>query len=253
MKPQRVVSVVGDYWQARAKQLVDDQIQMLRYDPREAKEACSEGVDLIEKNSDTFRSRYPGIDLEELTGLPELCDRISALQRDETRYRPLRSANGRALIEEALAWRRKLMPIAVSLATNGRIDAVALARVRLSATDEDHVNDVLVLAELLTPHAIVVAQTCDKNGLRDARQAATAALTELGAKSPNASRYREVVSMRDRYGTLLALTHDRLRAAVAIFTSYKKAATIVGPLSPRSRRKPKPAPVVPDEPAVNPS
>ena len=82
---------------------------------------------------------------------------------------------------------------------------------------------------------------------------AKAAQVSLGTKKRVTPESRKAADLRDRYATLLIQGHDRLRAAVAAVSSYRKAAEIVGPLARPQKRKVKSVPATPDEPVINPS
>ena len=145
------------------------------------------------------------------------------------------------------------MPVADALSTSGLINPNAVARIRSGKGNQDAVQDVGALVVLLTPHEAAVEVLHGKGALSAANQAATAAQRALGTPTGVSLATREAADLRDRYATLIVQGHDRLRAAVAAVSSFKKATQIVGPLARRTTKKSKAMPVAPDAPAMNPS
>ena len=253
MKKNKGVSVIPDVCQARAQALPKGEVVRLRFDPTVAKQVTNVGVAFIASHRPALVKDHPGFDLEAFAALPMVCDRILALQAAVDESRKVRPVKTRDLISAALEWRRKLMPLADTLAVNGKVDADRLARIRAGSGPADNVRDVLALVELLQPHESLVETVCGAGAFTTATESAQEALTAMHLGAPDSEETTEACDLRDRYATLVERDHDMLRIAVATQTSYREAETIVGSLITRAGKAKvtEPAPVT--EPAVSPS
>jgi hypothetical protein len=146
------------------------------------------------------------------------------------------------------------MAIAQSLAVNGKLDTKALDRVIAGTGAFDNITDVLDLVELLTPHASLIASLCGDTAMAEAADTAREALKMVRITAPDSEASREAADLRDRYATLVERRHDRLRLAVGVLTSSRKADSIVGSLFDQTKSKsksvavPAPSPVEPTDP-----
>ncbi len=253
MKKNKGVSVISDVFQARAKALPKDSVVRLRFDPAVAKQVTNAGVTFVTRHKRALAKDYPGFDLDAFASLPMLCDRISALQAEIDESRKVRTFKTRDLISDALEWRRKLMPLADSLAANGKVDAERLARIHAGFGPADNVRDVIALTNLLKPHEAFVESACGEGAFDMANETAQQALTAINLGTPESDASSEAVDLRDRYATLVERGHDMLRIAVATQTSYREAETIVAGLTARvgKGRAVEPAPVT--APVVTPA
>jgi len=242
--------VQHDVWLARARGVRIENLRRLTFDPIEARRACVVGLTTLHASLDTLKKGHPGFDVKWLMGLPELCTRVSDLQHviDEKRQRE--GASESTLVADARAWRKKLMPLAGACVAMGRIEAKEVARIRGGTrTRLGLLRDVQDLVKLLTGHDEMVDATCGENALERAGIAAQRAIDVLGLTVD--AEMREAIELRDRFATLLFEGHDRLRAAVAAVSSYRRADTLVPPLRTHRSRKPTELvdPVISPEPA----
>ena len=253
MKKNKGVSVLPDVIQARAQALPKDSVVQLRFDPAVAKQVTNAGIAFVTRHRPALAKDYPGFDLEAFATLPMICDRISALQADIDESRKVRAFKPRDLISDALEWRRKLMPLADSLAANHKVDADRLARIHAGFGPADNVRDVIALTKLLKSHEALIESVCGEGAFDKANESAEEALKAINLGTPESDASTEAVDLRDRYATLVERGHDMLRIAVATQTSYRESATIVASLTPRvvKGKAVEPAPVL--EPVVSPS
>jgi hypothetical protein len=248
MKKDNGVSVPHDESLSRARALNDDEVVQLRFDPLVAKHMCKDGLRYLHRHRGTLADQYPGFDLEVLGQLPVMCDRIVGLQYELSKSRA--PTGSKRLIDGALSWRRRLMPIAQSLAINGKLDAKTLADIQAGTGTVDNVQDVLALTSLLADHQRFVEAACDTGALTTARTMAEAAMQAIKSGSPDNVEVSETSDLRDRYATLVERDVDRLRLAVAALTSSAKAEAIVGPIRGGGHKAKSPAV---DGPVDNPS
>ncbi|MBI3185978.1 MAG: hypothetical protein HYZ28_27900 [Myxococcales bacterium] len=205
------------------------EVQKLWFDPLEAKSACREGLDALAPYEAKLVAEHPGLNYNQLKALPEVCDRLMGAQRAARKVQ-IRDGITIPSVQEALEWRRKLIPLAESLKESGAIDARELARIRAGAGPSDNVQDVRDLVGLLGPYRRSVELLHGDNALATAKEKAQAALEALGVISGKDSKSREAAELRDRYGTLVFTWHDQLRAAAAAIVGYRDAALLVPPL-----------------------
>jgi hypothetical protein len=240
------LSVIPDALMVKAMNLQPGEVLKLFFDPMNASKACDGGLTYLEKRVDVLETKYPGFDLDELRGLPELCKRVSKGQRAVEMMRGVRTINAVELTAIALAWRRKLMPIAESLAANGKVDGKTVARIRSGSGNVDNVQDVIDLVPLLKRFEATVTETCGEGALASAEAAANEALEAMGHRPIDREALLNEADLRDRYATLIVRGHDRLRAAVAALSSFSNAEFVVTPLSNHGARTAgeTPAPVV---------
>ena len=253
MKQLRMASVVVDFWMGKALELAEEAVQQGHFDPLGAKQSCVAGLAYLNENQSLLAKKYPGFELDELEGLPGLCDRISDARRSVADGRHWRDPNATAQVATALASRRKLLAVAQALSISGKVPTLSVARIRSGRGQVDQLQDVLALVVLLSPHQKAVEVLCGQGALDSARRAAKSAQEALGTQVSVSPQTRKSADLRDRYATLIIQGHDRLRAAVAAISSYRKAAQIVAPLSTRAPKKSKALPGAPDAPAANPS
>lgn len=244
MKAKKEEVVVGDVLKLQAESIPAEAVQQgLRIDPLTAKRAFNAGIAIVSENQVELKRLFPGANLEEIFALPVLCDRFAVANSNAISSRRIKPPSAaRPLIATALLWRRKLMSVAQTLVANGKVDAVAVARIRAGRGPLDGVTDVVALVALLKPFPDVIEVTCDASALSQASSAATAALSALGSE---AAPDTAAIDLRDRYATLIARGHDRLRVAVAVLRSYREAAEVVGVLTKHAPRKLKVVPPAP--------
>jgi len=241
------VAVIGDALLMLTEKLKQAEVLQLRFDPQLAKRGILRALEWVQQQRPEIEKRYPGFDLPALESLPELCDRTSAVQRAHDALSSVRDGANREMIREAMAWRRKLIPLADTLAANAKISAEVVAHIHSGRGTQDNVSDVLALVEVLAPHAQLVNAACGEDALIEAKKVATATLTRIGKASRDLLAIRAAAALRDRYGTVVFQGHERLRVLVAAMTSMKESEAIVGSLAPRSR-KPKVSDAISDEP-----
>ena len=250
MKSTKVVAAFPDVLTMHAQDLAKGEVVMLRFDPVAAKQGCVDGLTFLEANLDEITKHSPGFKLDELRALPKLCERVVDLQHVLTKLKFVRGVKAKELIASAIDWRRKLMPIAESLALNGKVDRDEYERVVLGTGAFDNVTDVLDLVELLTPHASVVTNVCGPSALIEAADVGREALNLVRIATSESAETRQAADLRDRYATLIERRHDRLRVAIAVLTSYREAESIVGSLFTNTKSRAKapgaPAPVDPE-------
>lgn len=252
MKAKNSDSVIGDVLVKRAADLPQSAVQPhLHIHPVLAKRAFTAGLAFLAEHDAEISKRYPGLELEELRSLPALCDRLGDAQHAVGGESPIHSKASRALFAAGLRWRRKLMPVAATLAANGKLDQDALAEVRAGNGTADNLRDVIDLVELLQPHNALVELACGHSALAEATTAARAALDAMGSQTTSTAERRRAIDVRDRIATVVLMGHDRMRVAVALMSSIRHAINLVGPLSRRGTRRIKV--LSPVEPVVNPS
>ena len=241
MKAQKAVSIIPDVLTMHAQDLAEGEVATLHFDPTAAKQSCLNGLTFLEAHAAELVTHSPGFVLDDLRALPELCRRVTDIQHELTKLKFVRGVKAKDLIATAIEWRRKLMPIAQSLSVNGKLDGEALDRVIAGSGTVDNVTDVLDLVELLTPHRALVEGLCGKAALAEAGDAAREALDVVGIANPDSEASRKAADLRDRYATLIERRHDRLRVAIAVLTSSRRADSIVGSLFTNTKSKGKPA------------
>ncbi len=231
-------SVVGDALLFLANSIRAEDVIQLAFDPHHAKRICGEGLSFLDRHRAALQKEHPNLDLAELDALPELCDRISRAQRETDNLR--REENpARELTDDALEWRRRLLPLADSLAASHALDASVVDGIRAGRGVANQVQDVIDLTLALEPHEAVVAAAFGKGALEKARKAADAAIKSMGARSQSKTEASVSADLRDRYATMVIQRHDRLRVVVALVSSFKKAQRVVAGLRGAGRRKAK--------------
>lgn len=235
---------------SKALSLADGEVVQLAFDPLNAKRSCTDGLSYLEKRAERLLREHPGFDLEGLRALPELCDRVSAMQHEVDKARGARTAGVVELVDEALAWRRRLMSSADSLVVSGKVDGKELAKIRAGTGRVDHLRDVIDLITLLAPHDAAVAAVFGADALEQAGLAANEALTALGYGPNDPEVTRMAADLRDRYATLVVRGHDRLRSAVSALSTYKNAGEVVTSLANRTASKARVTPDPVDPPSV---
>jgi hypothetical protein len=233
MKKNQGVSVIPDVSLNRAQALDKSAVVRLRFDPAVAKQVTNAGVAFIAPHRATLAKDHPGFDLVAFDALPMLCDRILDLKAQLDESRRVRGVKPRDLIARALEWRRKLMPLAETLAATGKLDGDRLARIHAGAGSVDNVRDVIDLVALLDPHRAMAEDLCGANAFTLATDAANQARAAMNLGDPDSEASTAAGDLRDRYATLVEQDHDHLRIAVATLTSYRKAEAIVGSLTTR--------------------
>jgi len=242
-------SVVGDALVFLAHGLRPEDVVQLAFDPLHAKRVSGAGLAYLEKHQESLGEKHPSIDLAELRLLPALCDRIVRAQRETESARRVLSPI-RGLVSAAMRWRRQLLPLADSLASQGRLAPEVVKGIHAGRGALNNVQDVIDLCVALAPFEAVVTAACGKGSLDEARVAAEAALTAAGAQSESAAAAAASADLRDRFATLVIQRHDRLRVVVALVSSFKEAQRIVGGLRQSGRRKSKEA--APEAPILQP-
>ena len=250
MKSPKAVAAFPDVLTMHAQDLSKGEVVTLHFDPVAAKQGCLDGLTFLEPLVGELAKHSPGFDLDALRSLPELCERVVDIQRRLNKLKFERGGNAKDLIAAALDWRRKLMPIAESLAINGKVKSSEFERIVAGSGAFDNVTDVLDLVELLTPHASLVKGLCGPSALTLATDSARAALSLVRIETSETPESRSTADLRDRYATLIERRHDRLRVAIAVLTSYREAESIVGSLFTNTKSRAKapvaPAPVDPE-------
>jgi hypothetical protein len=246
-KHKKSVPVVGDALLVRAQNLKDDEVKRLFFDPMVAKRSANDALLYLDKREEVLKRDYAGFDLAEMHTVPVLCDRASEQQRAVDALRGTRTVNSPELTGIALAWRRKLMPLAESLAVAGKLEGQVVARIRAGSGTVDHVRDVVELVVILSPHSAAVAALLGDDALTTARNASEAALASFGFGPNDPEVARTAADLRDRYATLIARGLDRIRVAVAALTSLSKAEELVAPLTNNGGGK-RAQPAAPAEP-----
>jgi hypothetical protein len=244
MKTKKEESVVGDVLQRQAESLSADAVQHgLRIDPMTAKRSIKAGIDYVAARKQQFANLFPEARLDEVTGLPVICDRFAVMNRSVVASRANRPASPvRPLVENGLVWRRKLLPLAEALVSTGQLDAAAVSAIRAGAGSLDAMTDVVNLTVLLTPHRDFIELACGAGALTKAKTTAEAALSVMGADT---TPDNQAADLRDRYATLISRGHDWLRLVVARLSgSYREAAEIVGPLVKHRHRRTTQTPAV---------
>ena len=226
-----VKTVKPDAMLKKAQAVPEGDVQQLHFDPMIAKKSITDGLFYLGKRFELLKAEYAGFKIDELLLLPQLCDRVSEKQREVDTLRGVRTINSPLLTTEALGWRRKLMPIAESLAENGKLDPVAVAKIRSGRGNVDGVRDVIDLVSQLAPHEAAVTSVCGPKALERASTAANEALKALGYSQNDPELAREAAALRDRYATLVLQGYDRLKTAVAAVSTFKNAEVVVGGLS----------------------
>lgn len=240
---------VEDVLLVRAQALAKAEVVKLRFDPLLAKGACHAGLTYLAPYRELLDSRH--FDSVLLDGLPALCDRIVEVQNTLAKTRTQGKTKVTDVVDAALAWRRKLMPIAEALGANEKLDSAELERIRSGVGAVDNVTDVIDLTALLESHRSKVFEICGPSALNLAQESARAALQVLRLGSPDTEATRQAAELRDRYATLVERGHDRLRVAVATLTSFSEAEEIVKSLnSGRSVTKTKEPELPTTKPAV---
>ena len=239
--------MVGDVLELQAKNLAANEVQRgLHVDALTAKRSSTAGIELVTKQKAQLEKKLPEFNFIELNALPVLCERFAVANSAAVASRHIRhAAPAGPLVVKAKAWRRKLMPVAKALETNGKIQPDDLTSLGTGRGQVDAVVGLLALVKLLTPHRDSVEATCGASALSDAAHVANEALSLIGSdQKPNI----DPMDLRDRYATLISRGHDRLRTAVAVLSSYREAEELVGPLVKHPHRKLKivaPAPLPP--------
>lgn len=212
------------------------EVQPLRFDPLDAKRALQKGQKALSKHTRRLKAEFPGFDLDSFAQGPELCDRVRQQQRNVAQR--VTATGSIAQILTAVRHRKALMPLAQSLASVGKLPIAEVDKIARGRGQSDQVQDVAELTALLTPLKAVVEATLGAGVLERAAQAAAAA---LGAQGTIANEDEESADLRDRYATLVARVHERMRTAAAAVTSYNEAVFLVPSLtSPASGSKAEP-------------
>lgn len=214
-----------DVWLQKARKLDPKAVQQLTFDPVFAKASLREGLKQLGKWRTQLQKNHKGFKLDELDALLELVDRVIVQQRIVQT-----AVGGRALkdvLPAALEWRRKLLPLAQSLAAAGLIDSARVEAIVKGQGAVDNVTDVADLVALLKPQNKRVEAMFGAGALKQAELAGNEALAALGVNRKPTVEVEDAADLRDRYATLVVLGHDRLRAAVAAVTSYARAAVLV--------------------------
>ena len=184
-----------------AHDLAKGEVNILRFDPVAAKQGCLDGLAFLEPLVDELAKHSPGFDLEQLRSLPELCERVVDLQRQLAKLKFARGGDAKELISAALDWRRKLMPIAESLAINGKVESAEYEHILAGTGTFDNITDVIDLVELLTGHASMVKSLCGPSALTEAADSARAALSLIRIETTESPETRKAAELRDRYAT----------------------------------------------------
>lgn len=237
-KKEAETAVVEDVLKLKALALDKARVRALWFDPEIGKRTCSSALRLIDLHSAKIEKEHPGFVLEEFRALPTICERIMTIQEEleSMRARQLGVTNER--VQESLEWRRRLVPLAETLAAIGKVNANEVAAIRQgSHGSSDNVRDVPRLVKLLRAHPEAVAGTLGKGALEKAHEVATRVIESLSTGSPIDAWVQEMTDLRDRYGTLVSEGHERMRLAVAVVFSLKEAEQIVDSLRPRGVRK----------------
>lgn len=236
MKTQATATITTPSLLELAQSLPPESVLQPRIDPLVAKRACATGLEYLEHFAPVLAKKYPGIDLAELQLLPALCDEYGTAQRAVGAEGSLTTAESRALVELAFEWRRKLMPIAESLAISQGVSAQAVAKIRAGYGTSDNIRDVIDLAAILGPHHVAIDALLGPKSLPVAEAAAKTALAAMGSVTRSTAQSRSATDLRDRLGTLIVRGHDRLRTVVALVSTYRQGAEIVRPLTTSTRK-----------------
>lgn len=225
----------GEVLEQAALALRPKEVTQLSFDPLTAKAAAKKGLAAIAKRRAELKKKYPGIALSELDALPELADRIAAQQR--VVQRASAAGNVAELLPVTASWRRRLLALAQALAESGAVEAKALAAIEKGTGPGDLVRDVSDLVQLLTPVRAKVEAFAGAGALTTAKAAADAAIAALGGGAANVEQVADARDLRDRYASVFAARHDRLRAAAAVLFGYREAAALVPSIVDGSARK----------------
>ena len=227
-----------------ALELRPKEVVRLAFDPLTAKGACRDGLAKLKPHRTELSRASPGFDLSELESLPSLCDRLIAEQRKV--QLAISGPSAAAALPAAQVWRRKLLPLAQSLAEAGTLDGASLARILKGVGVSDQLQDVLDLVGLLAPRRALVEAAHGSGALAQAEDAARKAVAALGKGKAPTEEVGVAAELRDRYATLITRRHDRLRAAMAALTSYRGVEQLVPSLSEGrgspATKKPVPSP-----------
>ncbi len=225
----------GDVLLAAAMALKPKEVSRLAFDPIGAKAACRDGLTALKKFRSELQKNYKGFELDAFDELLALCDRT----REQQRIVQKTTTTGTLaqLLPAVFAWRRKLLPLAQSLAESGEISIREVNAISKGSGNADQLSDVADLVALLTPLKAKVESMVGAGALSQALAASSAANEALGAGRAPTEAASDAAELRDRYATLIVLRHDRLRAAVAAVVGYREAEARVPPLADRTRTK----------------
>lgn len=225
----------GDALLTAALAIPRKEVRKLSFDLNFAKGQLRVGLQRAEKFRAELKKLYPGIEFDELLETLELCDRAIAQQRIVQKANSSGSIAER--VNEALSWRRRLLPAAQILAESGLVNARALAAIVGGKGVNDNVRDVIDLVKLLAPQKAQVEKMLGTGAIDSAAAAAEAAVQSLSNGAAPSKDIEEAAELRDRYATLIVQRHDRLRAAFAVLVSYREAEQLAPPLIDGSRGK----------------
>ena len=110
----------------QAMELPREAVQKLTFNPMTAKKALLKGLEYLEAGRETLLDSLPGLALDELQELPGICDQLISAQGDVRRLRAPSALEITKVTELALGWRRRLLPLAKALVSNGVLAENAL-------------------------------------------------------------------------------------------------------------------------------